>query len=108
MLLAAVMIISCCRHLLTSPCKQPHNSSTKLSSFIGPHHNPECYAHSKVNRYYIGEDSSDCENKWTISDESLSSVVGSGSITPKPHSLKPSTKSSFKVSSQPSIQAGPE
>jgi hypothetical protein len=42
------------------------------------------------------------KNEWASSNESVSSVVGSsGSITPKPHSLKSSTKSSFEVSSQP-------
>jgi hypothetical protein len=55
---------------------------------------------SKVNRYNVVEDSSDGENEWTSSNESVSSVVGSsGSITPKLHSLKSSTELSFDVSS---------
>ncbi len=45
--------------------------------------------------------SDDDDGKWTSSNESVSSVVGSSSSPFKPHSFKSITKSSFKVSSQP-------
>jgi hypothetical protein len=86
----------------TNQSLQPNVSASNSSLFIGPCHNLECNACSKVNRKDVGEDSSDVENKWSSSNESVSSVVcGSGSITPKPHSFKSITKSSFEVSSQP-------
>ncbi len=90
-----IMLLSC-----TNKSLQP--SASDASSFIGPRCNLEHNTHLKVNRYDVGEDSSDGKNEWTSSNESVLSVVGSsGSIPPKPHSLKSSTKSSFEVSSQP-------
>jgi hypothetical protein len=45
----------------TNQSLQPHVSSSNSSSFIGPHHNPECSTCLKVNRYDVGENSSDGE-----------------------------------------------
>ncbi len=59
----------------TNQSLQPHVSASNSSSFIGPSCNLECNAHSKVNRYNIGEDSSDGENEWTSSNKSVLSVL---------------------------------
>jgi hypothetical protein len=73
----------------TNQSLQPDVSASDSSSFIDPHHNPECNTNSKVNRYNIAEDSSDGENEWTSSNKSVLRVFGSsGSIAHKPHSLK--------------------
>ncbi len=82
---------------------QPYDSASDSSSFIGPHHNLEWNARSKVKRYNVREDSSDGENKCSSSDERVSSVVGgSRSITSKPDSFKSITKLSVDgVSRQP-------
>jgi hypothetical protein len=85
----------------TNQSLEPNVSASDSSSFIGPHCNLEQNTHLKVKRYDIGEDSSDGENEWSSSDEHVSSVVcGRQFITPKPHSFKSITKSSFDVSRQ--------
>ena len=69
----------------TNQSLQPNVSASDSSSFIGPCHNLECNAHSKVKRYDIGEDSSDGETVWSSSNEHVLSVVcGSGSIPQSP------------------------
>jgi hypothetical protein len=87
----------------TNQSLQPNVSASETSSFIGPCRNPQWNACSKVKSYDIGEEPSNCENKCSISDESVSSVGGSSQpITSRPDSFQSITKSSFNgVSRQP-------
>jgi hypothetical protein len=86
---------------LTNQSLQPNVSASDSSSFISPRCDPECNTHLKVKNYDVGEDSSD---EWPSSNERVSSAVrGSASIPPKPHSFKPTTKSSFDVIRQPKL-----
>ena len=81
-----------------------HVSSSDSSLFIGPRRNPDRSARSKASSYEIGDDSSEVENQWTSSGESVSIAVSSDSEFAMPHLLKPSTRSSVDVSNVPCSQ----
>jgi hypothetical protein len=87
----------------TNQSFQPNVSASESSSFIGPCHNPQRNACSKVKSYDIGEEPPDGENECSISDDHVSSVGDSSqSITSRPDSFKSFTKLSFNgVSRQP-------
>jgi hypothetical protein len=63
--------LSCTNQLL-----QPNVSASESSSFFWPRCNSKWNAHSKVKSYDIGEEPSDGENEFSISDECVSSVDG--------------------------------
>jgi hypothetical protein len=83
----------------TNNSLQQRISSSDSSSLIGLRRNPECNARAKANSYKVGDDSSEVGNHCfsCSSDESASVHAGDPSI-PTPNSLKPSPRSSFKVS----------
>jgi hypothetical protein len=86
----------------TNNSLQQHISSSDSSSLIGLRRNPERNARAKANSYKVGDDSSEVGNDcFSCSSDESASVHASDPSMPMPNSLKPSPRSSFKVSNIP-------